>query len=205
MLATTLLTFALASCAFAYPSYRTCDISNASIAYPEGASTLPAPINKPSYVAVAIGTQNYTCSAAGTYNLVGAVAELYDTSCLYNTPLFSKVATRAYKAWKSAPASWTPQKAIRLLYPTPAALGQHYFVTNPVTGVGSSPKWDFTSTGATKGNANAYVVAAKNTGLAAPTGAQDIDWVYLKSVAGSLAQEVYRVDTRGGQPPASTN
>ncbi|KAG6869384.1 hypothetical protein C0995_003605, partial [Termitomyces sp. Mi166 len=79
---------------------------------------------------------------------------------------------------------------------------QHYYVNNPA-GTGISPKWDFTSQGATRGNPNAYVVAAKVVSLAAPTGPHDIDWVQLKAVTGSLATDVYRTDTRGGQPPAS--
>lgn len=81
-------------------------------------------------------------------------------------------------------------------------LGEHYYVPNPLTGTGINPKWDFTSH-AYKGQPNAFVVAAKSTGLSAPTGSQDIDWVFLKSVTGDLAAEVYRTDTRLGQPPAS--
>lgn len=68
-----------------------------------------------------------------------------------------------------------------------------------------NPKWDFTSQGAYKGNANAFVVAAKSAGIPAPTGAQDVDWVALKAIQGSLASDVFRVDTRGGQPPASVS
>ncbi|KAF8069078.1 putative malate dehydrogenase [Lyophyllum atratum] len=207
MLATTLITLALASSALAVPSEKraSCDISKATIAFPAGQTALAAPTSKPSYVGVAIGTQNYTCSSAGTYTNVGAVAELFDIGCLYNSPAFSSIADTAYAIWKFVPPVITPQSVIASLHGSDSAaiLGQHYYVPNPITGTGASPKWDFTSQGATKGNAKAYVVAAKVTGLAAPTGKQDIDWVHLKSVTGSLAAEVYRVDTRGGQPPAS--
>ncbi|KAG5652367.1 hypothetical protein H0H81_005229 [Sphagnurus paluster] len=209
MLATTLITLALASFTYAAPSVKVsgCDISKATIEFPAGQTALAPPTSTPSFVAAAIGTQNYTCSAAGTYTNVGAVAELFDISCLYNTPAFSKIADVAFTAWKAAPASLSTQKVISLLEPIPfpVILGQHYFVPNPVTGTGLSPKWDFIAQGATKGNPKAFVVGAKVNGLPAPTGAQDIDWVQLKSLTGSLATQIYRVDTRGGQPPASVS
>jgi hypothetical protein len=47
------------------------------------------------------------------------------------------------------------------------------------------------------------VIAAKAGGMPAPTGAKDVDWLLLNSVQGKLATQVYRVDTRSGQPPAS--
>jgi hypothetical protein len=81
--------------------------------------------------------------------------------------------------------------------------GQHYFVTNPLTGQGTAAKWDFTSSGVNAGNAEAFVVAAKNATLNAPTGPQDVPWLRLTSIQGQLAQEVYRVDTRGGQLSSS--
>ncbi|KAG6908054.1 hypothetical protein DXG01_006360 [Tephrocybe rancida] len=211
MLATTLLTLALAAFASAAPNESekhkraSCDISHATIKYPAAQTTLATPAAPLSYVAVAIGVQNYTCSAAGTYTNVGAVAELFDIGCFYGTPAFDQVTDFAYSLWNLAPPTLTPQGVITLLQPakTPAVLGQHYYVTNPITGTGVNPKWDFTSQGATKGNSKAYVVAAKVVGMAAPTGSQDIDWVQLKSLTGSLATDVYRTDTRAGQPPAS--
>lgn len=82
--------------------------------------------------------------------------------------------------------------------------GQHYYVVNPLTGTGIDPKWDFTS-GAFSGVKDAFVVAAKNTSASAPTGSQDIDWVFLTALAGNsdLAAQVFRTDTRLGQPPAN--
>ena len=78
-------------------------------------------------------------------------------------------------------------------------------MVNPLTGTGINPKWDFTSSGTTAGNPNAFVTAAKVSSIGAPTGSQDIDWVDLKNLVGSLAQQVYRTDTRLGQPPASVS
>jgi len=207
MLTTTLFSLALAAAsAFAAPNVkRSCDISKAKIDFPAGQTALSQPAAAPSFMGVAIGTQNYTCGTTGTYTNVGAVAELFDISCLYNSPLYSKVADVAFSAWKLAPPSLPPQAIISKLsmIGSPIILGQHYYVTNPITGTGVNPKWDFTSQGKTAGNKDAFVIAAKAAVLPAPTGSQDIDWVQLNNIQGKLASQVYRVDTRGGQPPAT--
>jgi len=82
----------------------------------------------------------------------------------------------------------------------PAVLGQHYYVPNPV-GPGLSPKWDFTSSGATAGNPNAYVIGVK-VGDLPSTNSSNIDNLMVKAVEGELASEVFRVETNGGQPPS---
>jgi hypothetical protein len=140
------------------------------------------------------------------YRNVGAVAELFDISCFYNTSFFDKVSDDAITLWSSAPSSLTISEMIKALsyVKNPIVLGEHYFVTNPVTGTGLSPRWDFTSH-AFKRNHNAFVVGNKVGDLAAPTGSQDIDWLYLTAAQGKLANEVYRTDTRLGQPPASVS
>ncbi|KAF8888599.1 hypothetical protein BD779DRAFT_1470219 [Infundibulicybe gibba] len=133
---------------------------------------------------MAIGTQNYTCGATGTYINVGAVAELFDLSCFTNTTSFAKIQDFAFDIWGVAFAGVTPQAIITALHSDMAVgnvdvLGQHYYVPNPLTGVGS--------------------VAS----LSAPTGTSDIDWVNLEAMTGELAQEIYQVDAKGGQPPAT--
>lgn len=134
---------------------------------------------------------------------VGAVAELFDISCLYGTSEFSKVQDDAYTMWSKAPKGVTAQSVIQILGTNPAVLGQHYYVTNPVSASPAvSPKWDFTSN-ADKGNAEAFVIGAKAGDLPAPTGSSDIDWLQVKNVQGELADTLYRVDTKAGQPPSS--
>ncbi|KAJ3500443.1 hypothetical protein NMY22_g19260 [Coprinellus aureogranulatus] len=174
------------------------------LSMPELPASLPAPTQPLAYVSVAIGTQNYTCSPEGKYASAGAVAELFDISCLVGSALFDTIPDRLMDLWKDAPDSMTADILTSMFYPgkNSAVLGQHYFVPNP-SGQGLSPKWDFTSTGRNNGNKNAYVLAARAGGAPAPTGAQDIDWLALTSVSGGLAKEVYRTDTRQGQPPAS--
>ncbi|KAL0959922.1 hypothetical protein HGRIS_011587 [Hohenbuehelia grisea] len=181
-----------------------CDVSKKTLDLPASQTALPSPAAPLAFVAVAIGTQNYTCSAAGTYASAGALAELFDISCLTGSS-FSKIQKNLYTLWKLAPPSVSTSALIKLLHftKTPAVLGQHYFVPNPSGAAGLSPKWDFTSQGATKGNKDAFVIAARAGGFAAPTGPSDVDWLALIGVQGKLASQIYRVDTVGGQPPAS--
>ena len=86
----------------------------------------------------------------------------------------------------------------------PMILGQHYFVTNPVTGTGISPKWDFTSSGKFSGNQDAYFIGAPVGNVPAPSNpAKNVAWLHIGHVEGELADEVFRYDTVGGQPPTS--
>jgi len=185
-----------------------CSLNGLTI--PNLPAPLVAPTDAPSWVGVAIGTQNYTCSSAGTYTNVGALAELFDVSCLVKTSIFPSIPDIAIAAWEAAPPSVTAAEVIKTLHgiSAPVILGQHYFVTNPISGTGSNPKWDFTSQ-SDAGNKEAFVVAAKVNGASAPTGSKDIDWVQLGVLAGApaltgeLAKQVYRTNTRLGQPAAS--
>ena len=96
----------------------------------------------------------------------------------------------------------TPQElmtTLGLLLNLPV-LGQHYYVPNPV-GPGLSPKWDFTSSGVTAGNPNAYVIGVK-VGDLPSTNSSNIDNLMIKAVEGELASEIFRIDTNGGQPPS---
>ncbi|KAJ8081573.1 hypothetical protein AAF712_011305 [Marasmius tenuissimus] len=155
-----------------------CDVSNAKV--PTG--SLPAQTSPTKHIAFGMGTQNYTCSAAGTYASAGAVASLFDVSCFYP---------------KTAGAAPT-------INASSGPMGQHYFITNPVNAsAGASPKWDFASS---YGDPNAFVVAAKVAGVPAtamPT--FNVDWLKLSGMSGQggFASEIYRTHTFGGQPPSS--
>lgn len=87
-------------------------------------------------------------------------------------------------------------------------LGQHYFIPNPSGGTGLSPKWDFTSA-SEKGNPEAFVVGARQGDLPDPNGdpAVNIDWLQLSAVSGQgeLATTIFRIQTRGGQPPTTVS
>jgi len=62
--------------------------------------------------------------------------------------------------------------------------------------------WDFRAD-AFAGNPNAYVVASEVGGIPAPTGTGDVDWLSLVGLQGELATQVFRVETKSGQPPSS--
>jgi len=207
---TTVLFSLLASTAIAGPTKRfSCPVSADKADLPSGQTTLTIPAGeKPAYVALGVGIQNYTCTAStGKYASVGAVAELFDASCLAESQsLFNGILDDVFDAWDSNAAKpFTIQQvegAISKSFASPLVLGQHYFVTNPFTGSGVSPVFDFRAA-SQKGNPNAFVLANKTGDLPAPTGAQDVDWLELTEAEGSLAKTVFRINTKAGQPPAS--
>jgi hypothetical protein len=164
---------------------------------PAGQTTLTASTDPLSYVLLGVGYQNYTCTDAGTFTSAGATADLYDLSCVAKTPAdVARITTTANKLWNSK------LPIIQCITPVlgkVAAIGKHFFSPSP-SGTGISPVWDRRAE--TK-KANAYVLARKTGNIPAPTGAQDVDWLQLANVEGSLATTIYRTDTRGGPPPTS--
>jgi len=191
------------------PGRTTCSAATKTLVLPSSqpsGTPLATPSGSPSFVGVGVGVQNYTCSAAGTYTSAGAVAELFDISCLPESELNS-ITTLVWDAWEHAPKQITISEVISDLeqFSPPTVLGQHYFITNPVTGTGLSPKWDFTSA-SEAGHSDAFVVGAKTGDIPDPTTpSTNVDWLSLKNVAGEgdLATQIYRVQTHGGQPPSS--
>lgn len=137
-------------------------------------------------------------------SLSGAVAELFDISCLAGKPAFKTIQDTALTIFKLIPDKFiNNQNRGRLTGPLSLlSSGKHYFTPK---GASNPPVWDMRSTGprAVLGKAGAYVVGSKKAGIPAPTGAKDIDWLEVNGVEGQLATTIYRTDTRGGQPPAS--
>jgi hypothetical protein len=201
MLVVSLVSLFLAVPALARPTVpTTCSISTAKLSLPSNQTALVPPTSAPHFIALGVGVQNYTCNATSlTYTNVGAVAELFDIQCLYGTNVFESITTDVFKAWSIVPSFLTTQAVIAVLGSAPTVLGQHYFIPNSPA---PSPKWDFTSD-AEKGNPEAFVVGASVGSIPSPASKDDINWVQLKKVEGELADSVYRVETAGGQPPAS--
>ena len=54
-----------------------------------------------------------------------------------------------------------------------------------------------------KKKADAFAVVAKAGGIPSPAGSANVDWLSLSTTQGALAKNVFRVDTKAGQPPAS--
>ncbi|KAJ7819304.1 hypothetical protein B0H13DRAFT_391543 [Mycena leptocephala] len=182
---------------------RSCDTTAATMDLPANQVALVTPSTAPLFVMLGVGIQNYTCSTAGTYSSIGAVASLFDISCLEKVPrVFANIQTAAFDIWSKAPASVTAT-SIGSGVGAHFLLGYHYFVTSP-SGTGISPMWDFTSSGSFAGNANAYVIGAKVGDIPAPTSpTTNVDWLALNGVQGALASKIFRIDTVGGQPPTS--
>ncbi|KAJ7288296.1 hypothetical protein C8J57DRAFT_1279795 [Mycena rebaudengoi] len=179
-----------------------CDISTATPSLPPNQTLLVAPSTGPSYIGLAIGTQNYTCNAtAATYTNVGAVAELFDISCLFGSPEFDKLQDIAYTVWKFAPPTAPISTIISYMASFSASfvLGQHYFIP-AASGTGLSPTWNFSSA-ALAGHPDAFVVAARVGDIPAPTSPTDIDWLSLNGIQGKLATQVLRINTVGGVAP----
>jgi len=173
-----------------------CDVSGAHLQLPSNQTQLVIPPSQvPKFIAVGSGVQNYTCSASGTYTSVGALATLFDVSCLAKSPLLTSVPELVYDANGVIPV------LTKLLGKTPLKLGQHLFITNPVTNSGVVPRFDFT---ASQNDPNAFVDATKVGDILAPSDPEsNVDWLQLQGFLGDLAKTVFRVNTKGGQPSAS--
>jgi len=180
-----------------------CNMAKASL--PVASPTaLPAPSEGLvlKHVAIGRGTQNYTCSttnATAPPAAVGAVATLYNASCVASTypdllALLPSVALQFNLTSNDQPS----------LTPSNLAISGHHFFTNATT-----PKFDLDTTAMQLGVAP----CAKNNSVAAPTGAVKgqydqgfgaVPWLKLitHGATGNL-EEIYRVNTAGGNPPAT--
>ncbi|RHZ61017.1 hypothetical protein CDV55_102352 [Aspergillus turcosus] len=175
---------------------RTCDPSK--IALPAFASGLPSPGNqKPLYVAVGHGTQNYSCATSTAESqpvAIGAVASLYNATCIAaNYPgMLDMLPNIAYKLQLPS-NSWAT-----LPYANLNLLGHHFFE-------GSTPVFNLDTT-----SQRQYGIAftTKKAQLSAPSSAIQgangaVAWLYLTTITGTVGdyESVYRVDTAAGSPP----
>ncbi|KAI8969787.1 hypothetical protein BD414DRAFT_255845 [Trametes punicea] len=189
------------------PSFQLsgCSIDDFVPQFPSGQTQLVVPSQPPKFIGLGFGVQNYTCSSTNNYTSTGAVAELIDVSCIVDEPEFSTIQNGLFTFWTSL-VPYSIQSIIDVLHVlnVPDVLAQHYFVTNPITGQGISPKWDFSSSGKFEGVKDAFIVGKSKGSIPAPTNAtRDVPWLDLVQVQGDIASEVFRFDTVGGQPPAS--
>jgi len=197
---------ALSAALFVSAAPAGCSTAPAEMDLPAGQTQLVEPTTAPLFVALGVGVQNYTCSAATSkYTSTGAVASLFDISCLDKVaPAFEEIQIIAFDVWNVLPASVSTD-ALGSKIGAPILLGFHYFIPSP-SGTGLTPKWDFTSTGKFAGDASAFVLGAKVGDIVAPTNpTTNIDWLALNNAGngGTLANHVFRIDTVNGQPPAS--
>lgn len=160
--------------------------------------------------------QNYSCSAAGTWTSTGAVAQLFDVSCLSDLPSIpAQVLPIHFDPHPNAPCTLSRLRRARrdttlssvlssFCSTSPldsdTYLGFHSFVT-PAGGA-LSPKFDFTQS---QQDGSAYILAKKTGSTPSPVNpAANVAWLELAAndAAGTLAVTAFRTDTAGGQPPA---
>jgi len=185
-----------------------CDLSKTTIPLsPTQQTALGSPTTSLAAVGLGFGVQNYTCSSNNVFVSTGAVAELFDISCLASTnnKLVSTIHNDLFNFWNgSSPGSATIQQLIETIpniVPANMILSQHYFNKNAAVGI--SPVWDFRTTQKFKGVDNAVFVgkASANTPDANPT--NNVPWLHLAKVSGDISDEIYRIFTVGGVAPSS--
>jgi hypothetical protein len=172
---------------------------------PSAAAGLPPPspglVLK--HIAIGRGTQNYTCdvsNATAVPQAVGAVATLYNASCIVATnPDLAGTLAKAAMHFNPSENAVTQQ----LVPSNLAASGVHYFkdATTAFFNLDAFPTWKI-----------GEIPCGKNASIPAPVGAPKglnnepaVAWLKLLAKSGATGglEEVYRVETIGGSPPAS--
>lgn len=165
--------------------------------FPAGQTTLAVASGLTTkFLGLGVGVQNYTCSAAGTYTSVGAVATLYDISCLAASPCVTKLPSLVANSTQRASGLATVKKELGA---APVELGVHYFTTT-TAGV-LAPEFDLSPS---QGSGQS-VIESKTATLASPDGTQNVAWLELTRASGSTSfgSQVFRINTALGQPPAT--
>jgi hypothetical protein len=172
------------------------------------ASDLPAPDGLTlKYLALGIGTQNYSCAATVDSSsapvAVGAIATLYDLSPLMvmGTDMVEKLLPVIPGMALSFAGAANARKAnlpneLRTMGVKPQALGNHFFTAAAVPTfalVDAIPEAQLNG----KKTANVSAPAGSCPGL---SGEGAVDWLYLSNAGGSFGgvSAVYRLETAGG-------
>jgi len=179
-----------------------CDVNNAQLPVAS-----PTPLPDPAaglvlkHVAIGRGTQNYTCDTTNATAIpvsIGAMATLYNATCIAST--YPDLLTALPNVALQFNLSGANQA---LLSPSDLAISGHHFFTNLTT-----PTFNLNSSAGNLGVAP----CSKNNTVPAPAGApkgQDnqgfgaVAWLKLLTRDGATGnlEEVYRVNTAGGNPP----
>ncbi|EKM48307.1 uncharacterized protein PHACADRAFT_214861 [Phanerochaete carnosa HHB-10118-sp] len=178
----------------------------------------PQPLTTyPTYTALSVGTQNYTCGDDGTWAGSGAITYLYDISCLpldHHQPFTSFIAA----LWDAAPPTVTAADIVALTEKVNPGVGYgiHYWISDPVNATSGNiyAKWDFSQSERMENDtnkANAYLVAGESANVPAPNDPSvNSNWlvepvlVINGTKVGQLADEVWRINSNGGQAPNTT-
>ncbi|KAK3997650.1 hypothetical protein QBC44DRAFT_315314 [Cladorrhinum sp. PSN332] len=180
-----------------------CDLSKVSLPAEAAALPPPSPGLYLKHVAIGRGTQNYTCDLSNSTAIPvanGAVATLFNASCVTATfPDVLRMMTRAALQF-----DLSDSEAMNRLAPTNLGVSGIHTFTNPTTpffNLDVSSQWKL-----------GEIPAGKNASIPAPAGAQTgqkgeaaVSWLKLSAKPGATGglQEVYRLETVGGSPPAT--
>jgi hypothetical protein len=137
----------------------------------------------------------------------GALAELFDISCMDGTAEFSTIQCDAFNLWNGLSDGntfdGTLVQAIQNQFNV-TVTGQHYF--QPGNNGTLEPIWDLRSVGQFEGNPGALFGGHKLFSIPSPNNsAVDVAWLELGNDFGSLANKVYRINTVSGQPPQTVS
>ncbi|KAG6997582.1 hypothetical protein G7Y79_00039g075440 [Physcia stellaris] len=192
-------------------SLPTCTFSSAVL--PNSSLPAPSPGLIPYHIAVGRGTQNYTCDTTNPQaapKAVGALATLYNTSCLaaINPYMLSLVPAAAL----SVPS---PRNG-RELFPAQSVLSGHHYFSDLTTATFNlhTETHNFGITFNKKiANVTAPAANPGNVPNKGPDGSKPVPWLKLQtqipngnvSPADDLGgvREVYRVNTAGGAAPST--
>lgn len=162
------------------------------------------------HVAIGRGTQNYTCDAGNATAApvqIGALAALFNASCVAATypdllDVLPRVALQfnltqgeADPGYYSSSATLAPTNILGLS-------GHHYFLDL------TTPFFDIDTPAMSLGAAPCAKNSSSSAPAGAPTGQQGegaVPWLRLLAREGTSGdlQEVYRIQTAGGDPPAT--
>lgn len=166
-------------------------------------ATLSLPTSNANFLALGCGVQNYTCTGAGNYSSIGALANLYDISQLFNTAEFANVTNCGLEIWSGDQGETNPfnsglDSLIQNNLGLNNKLGEHFFTNFNGT---SEPEFDFTQS---QGNAGDFTIDVKSADIPSPTDpTNSVDWLALSNVSGILASQTFRIFTAGGKQPSS--
>jgi hypothetical protein len=154
------------------------------------------------HVGIGRGTQNYSCTANATAAPVslGAVATLYNATCIASTypDLLAQLPNVALQFNLTSADQAT-------LSPSNLAISGHHYFSNSTT-----PTFDLNTASMQLG----FAPCSKNNTVSAPSGASvgqgdvgfgAVTWLKLVTRVGTTGnlEEIYRVNTAGGNPPAT--
>lgn len=155
------------------------------------------------HVAIGRGIQNYTCSttnATAAPVSIGAVATLYNATCVAST--YPDLLTALPNVALQFNLTSNDQAT---LAPSDLAISGHHYFSNTTT-----PTFNLNSTAMNLG----FAPCLKNNTVSAPAGSPlgqggegngSVAWLKLLTRDGATGnlEEIYRVNTAGGNPPAT--